>query len=177
MQDAILWLPQRDGPAALTLRGTSAKTLGVVVKNFDEMEKRAAEIKGKIVLFNGEWVNYGVTNQFRTAGPSRAARVGAIAALVRSVGPMGLRTPHTGSTVYTDDAPKIPAAAIPAEDANRTFEEQVSQIEQRISIVQQGLVRTGVRTVQLGTEEAVELLYKMFNPGEEGKPMPLDSQQ
>lgn len=57
--------------------------------------------------------------------------------------------------------------------ANRTFEEQVTQLEQRISIVQQGLVRTGVRTVQLGTEEAIELLYKMFNPGEEGKPMPL----
>ena len=91
----------------------------IVVKSFDEMEKRAAEIKGKIVLFNGEWVNYGVTNQFRTAGPSRAAKVGAIAALVRSVGPMGLRTPHTGSTVYTDGVAKIPAAAIPAEDANR----------------------------------------------------------
>ncbi len=60
-----------------------------------------------------------------------------------------------------------------AEAANRTFEEQVSQLEQRISIVQQGLVRTGVRTVQLGTEEAIELLYKMFNPGEEGKPMPV----
>ena len=63
----------------------------------------------------------------------------------------------------------------PAE-ANKTFEEQVSQIEQRIAIVQQGLVRTGVRTVQLGTEEAIELLYKMFNPGEEGKPMSLNSQ-
>ena len=61
------------------------------------------------------------------------------------------------------------------EEANRTFEEQVSQLEQRVSIVQQGLVRTGVRTVQLGTEEAIELLYKMFNPGEEGKPMPLNS--
>ncbi len=60
--------------------------------------------------------------------------------------------------------------------ANRTFEEQVSQLEQRISIVQQGLVRTGVRTVQLGTEEAIELLYKMFNPGEEGKPMPVPNQ-
>lgn len=59
-------------------------------------------------------------------------------------------------------------------NTNRTFEEQVSQLEQRISIVQQGLVRTGVRTVQLGTEEAIELLYKMFNPGEEGKPMPLN---
>ena len=62
------------------------------------------------------------------------------------------------------------------EDANRSFEEQVSQIEQRISIVQQGLVRCGVRTVQLGTEEAIELLYKMFNPGEDGKPMALDNQ-
>lgn len=62
-----------------------------------------------------------------------------------------------------------------SEESNRTFEEQVSQLEQRISIVQQGLIRTGVRTVQLGTEEAIELLYKMFNPGEEGKPMSLNS--
>ncbi len=61
-------------------------------------------------------------------------------------------------------------------DDNKTFEEQATQLEQRISIVQQGLIRTGVRTVQLGTEEAIELLYKMFNPGEEGKPMPLNSQ-
>lgn len=58
---------------------------------------------------------------------------------------------------------------------NKTFEEHVSQLEQRISIVQQGLVRTGVRTVQLGTEEAIELLYKMFNPGEDSKPIPLDT--
>src|SRR6185312_7269396 len=60
------------------------------------------------------------------------------------------------------------------EEANKTFEEQLTQLEQRISIVQQGLVRTGVRTVQLGTEEGIELLYKMFNPGEEGKPMAID---
>lgn len=57
--------------------------------------------------------------------------------------------------------------------ADTTFDEAVSQLEQRIGIVQQGLTRTGVRTVQLGTEEAIELLYKMFNPGEEGKPMQL----
>jgi type IV secretory pathway VirB4 component len=62
------------------------------------------------------------------------------------------------------------------EQQNKSFEEQVSQLEQRISIVQQGLVRTGVRTVQLGTEEAIELLYKLFNPGEEGKPMPVSGQ-
>jgi type IV secretory pathway VirB4 component len=63
--------------------------------------------------------------------------------------------------------------ATSVDEANKTFEEQVTQLEQRISIVQQGLVRTGVRTVQLGTEEAIELLYKMFNPGEDGKPMPV----
>lgn len=62
-----------------------------------------------------------------------------------------------------------------AEEANRTFEEQVSQLEQRVAIVQQGLIRTGVRTVQLGTEEAIELFYKLFNPGEAGKPMPLNT--
>ena len=61
--------------------------------------------------------------------------------------------------------------------SNRTFEENVSQLEQRLAIVQQGLVRAGVRTVQLGTEEAIELLYKMFNPGEEGKPMALNDQR
>jgi type IV secretory pathway VirB4 component len=61
-------------------------------------------------------------------------------------------------------------------EATKTFEEHVSQLEQRISIVQQGLVRTGVRTVQLGTEEAIELLYKMFNPGEDTKPIPLNQQ-
>lgn len=63
-----------------------------------------------------------------------------------------------------------------AAENDKSFEEQVSQLDQRIGIVQQGLVRTGVRTVQLGTEEAIELLYKLFNPGEEGKPMPLNSQ-
>jgi hypothetical protein len=62
-----------------------------------------------------------------------------------------------------------------AEEVNKTFGEQASQLEQRIAIVQQGLIRTGVRTVQLGTEEAIELLYKMFNPGEEGKPMTLEA--
>jgi type IV secretory pathway VirB4 component len=52
-----------------------------------------------------------------------------------------------------------------------SFEENVSQLEQRVSIVQQGLVRSGVRTVQLGTEEVVELMYKIFNPGELDQPI------
>ncbi len=58
-----------------------------------------------------------------------------------------------------------------------TFEEHVSQLEQRVAIVQQGLVRTGVRTVQLGTEEVIELLYKLFNPGEQSKPIAILSEE
>lgn len=56
-------------------------------------------------------------------------------------------------------------------DAVALFEENRSQLEQRISVVKQGLERVGVRSTQLGTEEIVELLYKLFNPGETGKPI------
>ncbi|HPS21486.1 MAG TPA: hypothetical protein PLO44_01615 [Candidatus Paceibacterota bacterium] len=50
------------------------------------------------------------------------------------------------------------------------FEEKKSQLEQRVSVIQQGLARCGVKSVQLGTEEVVEVFYKVFNPGElEGK--------
>ncbi len=53
------------------------------------------------------------------------------------------------------------------------FEEHRSQLEQRVSVVTQGLVRCGIRTVQLGTEEIVELFYKIFNPGDTEKPIAL----
>lgn len=54
------------------------------------------------------------------------------------------------------------------QDADRTadFEEQRTQLEQRVSVVEQGLSRLGLRVAQLGTQEAIELLYKTFNPGE-----------
>ncbi|MBP9701164.1 MAG: hypothetical protein KBD54_02065 [Candidatus Pacebacteria bacterium] len=46
------------------------------------------------------------------------------------------------------------------------FEEQRTQLEERVSVVEQGLSRVGLRVAQLGTEEVIELLYKTFNPGE-----------
>ena len=50
------------------------------------------------------------------------------------------------------------------------FEEQRSQLEERVSIIEQGLARCGIKSAQLGTEEVVEVFYKVFNPGEqEGK--------
>jgi type IV secretory pathway VirB4 component len=60
-----------------------------------------------------------------------------------------------------------------AENKLAQFEEHRSQLEQRISVVTQGLARCGIRTVELGTEEIVELFYKMFNPGDTEKPIPL----
>jgi carboxypeptidase Q len=91
----------------------------IVIKDFEELEAKTAEVKGKIVLFNVPFTNYGQTVQYRSTGPSRTARHGAIAMLVRAVGPTGLRTSHTGSTTYSPEIPQIPAAAIPAEDAER----------------------------------------------------------
>ncbi len=51
------------------------------------------------------------------------------------------------------------------------FEENKTQLEQRISVVEQGLVRCGVRVARLGTEEIVEMFYKIFNPGETERPI------
>ncbi len=50
------------------------------------------------------------------------------------------------------------------------FEEKRSQLEQRVNVIQQGLASCGIKSAMLGTEEVVEIFYKVFNPGEvEGK--------
>jgi carboxypeptidase Q len=92
----------------------------LVVRSYDELNSRTEEAAGRIVLFDVPFTNYGQTVPYRTNGAINAARHGAVAALVRSVGPIGLRTPHTGSMNYLEGAtPRIPAAAIPVEDAQR----------------------------------------------------------
>ena len=58
--------------------------------------------------------------------------------------------------------------------ANEKFEEYRSQLEQRVGVVEQGLVRCGIRVAELGTEEVVELYYKIFNPGETEKPIQIN---
>jgi hypothetical protein len=54
------------------------------------------------------------------------------------------------------------------------FEQYRTQLEQRVSVIEQGLVRTGVRVAKLGTEEVIELFYKLFNPGELEKPLQVE---
>jgi len=102
------------GPAG---EGVQAEV--VIVRSFEELETNADRARGRIVLFNVAFTSYGETVRYRSQGPSRAARHGAVAALVRAVGPPGLRTPHTGALQYAADVPKIPAAAIATEDADR----------------------------------------------------------
>jgi len=67
-------------------------------------------------------------------------------------------------------------STLSAEEEDIGFEEYRTQLEQRMAVVEQGLTRTGVRTVPLGTEEVIELLYKEFNPGELEKPIALNNQ-
>ena len=124
-ESAEIVSPSRHPMAMLGLGGSVATPASgieadvIVVRSYDELNQRAAEVKGKIVLYNAPFITYGQTNQYRTGGASAAARHGAVASLVRAIGPVGLRTPHTGGMNYVQDVPRIPAAAIAAEDAER----------------------------------------------------------
>lgn len=105
------------GSVGTPAEGITAPLL--IVKSFDELRARASEVPGTIVLFDVPFTSYGQTVAYRSNGALNAARHGAVAALVRAVGPIGLRTPHTGSLTYLQGMPQIPAAAIPIEDAQR----------------------------------------------------------
>ena len=116
------------GSVATPKDGIEAEVL--VVKNFDELKSMPHEkVAGKIVLFNYPFDKqmaaegrslqaYGKAVVYRSDGPSAAARQGAVACLIRSVGGADYRLPHTGMTDYAADAPKVPAGAVTAEDAD-----------------------------------------------------------
>lgn len=104
------------GSIATPRSGITAQV--VTVGSFAEMEKLGrSAIAGKIVLFNAPYEGYGRTVTYRHDGASKAAALGAVAVLVRSITPVSLQSPHTGVMEYAPDAPKIPAAAVTIEDA------------------------------------------------------------
>ncbi len=115
------------GSVATPNEGLTAEV--VVVNNFDELTALGRDrVAGKIVLFNAKFDQqladngfagpaYGQSVIYRGIGASAAARLGAVGALNRSSGGADYRLPHTGALRYADDAPKIPAAAVTAEDA------------------------------------------------------------
>ncbi len=95
--------------------GIEAEVL--VVGSFEELTARASEAEGRIVLFNVPFTDYSATVRYRVDGASAAAAVGAVASLVRSVGPTSLYTPHTGMLSYKKEVPRTPHAAVTIEDA------------------------------------------------------------
>ena len=96
-------------------QGITAEVL--VVESWEELEARADEARGRIVLFDPDWVSYGVNGAYRRQGAIAAARAGAVASLIRSATPYSIQTPHTGSMSYDPEVPAIPHAALTPEDA------------------------------------------------------------
>jgi len=114
------------GSVATPAKGITADV--VVVTSFDELKQLGAKVKGKIVFFDvpmdmelvrarRSFDAYSKAVIYRSSGASRAAEYGAAAVVIRSVGSDSLRTPHTGALRYDPKLPKIPAAAMTAEDA------------------------------------------------------------
>ncbi|KAF3839978.1 hypothetical protein F7725_018695 [Dissostichus mawsoni] len=95
--------------------GIKAEVL--VVQSFDELKQRASEAIGRIVVFNQPFVSYGETVAYRAYGASEAAKVGAVATLIRSITPFSINSPHTGLQDYQDGVKRIPSACITVEDA------------------------------------------------------------
>jgi hypothetical protein len=90
----------------------------VVVPDFAALQKLGrAGVEGKIVVYNAPYKGYGQTVMYRIAGASQAAALGAVGVLVRSITPLAVQLPHTGTLMYDAKQPKIPAAAISIEDA------------------------------------------------------------
>jgi carboxypeptidase Q len=109
-------------------KGITAPVL--LINNFDELEQKKDEVKGKIVFYNYKFnplfietfFAYGDAVRYRGAGASRAAKYGALAVLVRSMSSSVDNNPHTGALIYTDSTQKIPAAAVGLKDADRLAE-------------------------------------------------------
>lgn len=112
------------GSIATPPEGITAEV--IVVDELDSVATLGERARGKIVLINqafeegrgpAPFRGYSQTVRIRSMGAVESAKVGAVATLIRSVGPYGMQTPHTGSMAYVDGVPKIPAAAITIEDS------------------------------------------------------------
>jgi carboxypeptidase Q len=135
------------GSIATPPEGITAEVL--VVGSFEELTQRAAEAKGRIVLFDVPFTTYGQTVRYRTTGAIAAARAGAVASLIRSVASASLRTPHTGMMEYDTTVTRIPHAAITVEDAQmlRRMQDRGEKIVVRIKMEAQTLPDAQSRNV------------------------------
>jgi carboxypeptidase Q len=110
-------------------QGTGPKGLTsevVEVKDFDDLESKKDQLKGKVVFYNYKFIpthvttftSYGDAVRYRSQGPSRASKYGAVAVIIRSMSHSTDNNPHTGSTRYDSTYPIIPAVAIGLRDAD-----------------------------------------------------------
>jgi hypothetical protein len=110
------------GSVATAPEGIEAEV--VRVRSFDELERRRDAVRGRIVFYDvstertKDGSGYGKAVVYRSEGASRAAALGGVGVLVRSIGTDDNRLPHTGDLYYKDGAPKIPAAAVSIPDAD-----------------------------------------------------------
>ncbi|KAM7305318.1 putative transferrin receptor [Ixodes scapularis] len=107
----------------------------LVVRSFDQLRANASKAKGKIVVFNADFSNYSTTVKYRVDGAAEAYQAGAVAALVRSVTPFSIASPHTGWMTYRKNTGRIPSACITVEDAELLQRFQQSGVELRIRLV------------------------------------------
>jgi len=109
--------------------GTKNKVLTakvILVNSFDDLEKKKDSLKGMIVFYNYKFNptyvqtfrSYGEASTYRGSGPSRAAKYGAAAVIVRSMSHSVDNNPHTGATRYDTTYAKIPALAVGLRDAD-----------------------------------------------------------
>ena len=89
----------------------------IVVRDFIELEQKKNQVKGKVVLFNVDYSNYGDVLKYRYSGASEAAKYGARGSLLRSITPWSVHTPNTGLLAYNNGLKKIPYASLTVEDA------------------------------------------------------------
>ena len=138
------------GTVATPPEGVEAEVLPV--NSFEDLQARAADARGRIVLFNVPYTNYSETVTYRTTSARAAAQFGAVGVLVRSVGPIGLRTAHTGSVQYAPGLPQIPAASISLEDTNRIVRLTARGRYVRMRLVTSGHYEPDVESANLVAE-------------------------
>jgi carboxypeptidase Q len=151
----------------LGLGGTVATPKGgitgkvVVVKDWADLAAKAQQVKGAIVLFDvampayseEKGSGYGDVVPYRGGGASAAAKLGAVAMLMRSVTAHSLHTPHTGALRYQDGVAKIPAAAITIEDATLISRLSASGVEVK--------VRLSLQSAQLPDAESANVIGEL----------------
>jgi hypothetical protein len=122
-------------PLAALALGNSLGSNGLIeaellaVADFDELEQRKADVKGKIVYYHSmfdptiiqTFGAYGKAGVYRSTGASRAAKYGAVGVMIHSLSTAPDNAPHTGGMKYDEDYPKIPAVALGPNDAKELY--------------------------------------------------------